>query len=393
MTVSRNMYNLKAIIIGSGMAGLAAGIAMRQAGYEVEIYEKTSKLRPAGAGISLWSNGIKILNKLGLGKEVAAIGGEMNRMEYRNHEGEILNHVNLMPLVERVGQRPYPVSRTDLQQMMLTAFGEADVRMGMRCVEVKQDADSATAIFEDGTTATGDLVVGADGIHSVVREYLNGGKVEPRYAGYVNWNGIVEASPDLSESDVWVIYVGEGKRASMMPIGGNRFYFFFGCPKPKGTQVEPKNIRAELQETFTDWAQPVQNLIEKLDPEEVNRLEISDIDPLPHLVNGRIALVGDSAHATTPTLGQGGCQAMEDAEVLCRYLVTTNISIEDALKRYEIERKERVAQLVLKARKRTDTIYNKEPDLTQEWYRQLKREEEKDVTDAIAKIILGGPLH
>ena len=387
------MYNLKAIVIGAGMAGLATGIALRQAGYEVEIYEKTRNLRPAGAGISLWSNGIKVLNKLGLGKEVAAIGGQMNRMEYRNQQGEILNDINLLPLMEQVGQRPYPVSRTDLQEMMLKAFGESDVNMGMRCVKVKQDADSATAIFEDGTTATGDVVIGADGIHSAVREYLNGGKVEPRYAGYVNWNGIVEASPDLSESDVWVIYVGEGKRASMMPIGDNRFYFFMGCPKPQGTKVPPEEIRAELQEIFTAWAQPVQNLIEKLDPQQVNRLEISDIDPLPHLVKGRIALVGDAAHATTPTLGQGGCQAMEDAEVLCRYLVTTNISVEDALKRYETERKERVAKLVLKARKRTDTIYNKQPDLTQEWYEQLKQEEEKDVTNAIAKIILGGPLH
>ncbi len=386
------MYCLKVIVIGAGMAGLAAGIAMRQVGYEVEIYEKTRKLRPAGAGISLWSNGIKVLNKLGLGKEVAAIGGQMNRMEYRNQEGEVLNDINLLPLMEEVGQRPYPVSRTDLQQMMLSAFGESDVTMGMRCVEVKQDRESATAIFEDGTTATGDVVIGADGIHSAVREYLGGGKVEPRYAGYVNWNGIVEASPDLAESDVWVIYVGDGKRASMMPIGDNRFYFFMGCPKPQGTSTLPENIRAELKEIFTGWAQPVQNLIEKLDPEKVNRLEISDIDPLPSLVRGRIALVGDAGHATTPTLGQGGCQAMEDAEVLCRYLVTTNISVEDALKRYETERKERVKKLVLKARKRTDTIYNKEPDLTQQWYEQLKQEKPQDVTNAIAKIILGGPL-
>ena len=387
------MYGLKTIIIGSGMAGLTAGISLRQAGYEVEIYEKTSKLRPAGAGISLWSNGIKVLNKIGLGREVAAIGGQMNRMEYRNHHGEVLNDINLIPLVEKVGQRPYPVSRTDLQNMMLDAFGKEDVRLGMRCVSVEQDENSATAIFEDGTTATGDVLIGADGIHSVVRNYVGGEKVEPRYADYVNWNGLVEASPDLAESDVWVIYVGDGKRASMMPVGDNRFYFFFGCPKPKGTKVEPKDIRAELAETFAGWAQPVQNLIQKLDPEQVNRLEISDIDPLDHLVKGRIALVGDSAHATTPTLGQGGCQAMEDAEVLCRYLVTTNISVEDALKRYEAERKERVAQLVLKARKRTDTIYNKVPEKTQEWYEQLKQEEPKDVTDAISKIILGGPFH
>ena len=317
----------------------------------------------------------------------------MNRMEYRNLQGEVLNGVNLIPLMEQVGQRPYPVSRTDLQQMMLDAFGESDVKMGMRCVEVKQDVDSATAIFEDGSTATGDVVIGADGIHSVVRTYLAGGKIEPRYADYVNWNGLVDASPDLAESDVWVIYVGDGKRASMMPVGGNRFYFFMGCPKPQGTTAPNGDIRAELKETFAGWAQPVQNLIDKLDPEQVNRLEISDIDPLASLVEGRVALVGDSAHATTPTLGQGGCQAMEDAEVLCRYLVTTNISVEDALKRYEAERKERVANLVLKARKRTDTIYNKEPDLTQQWYEQLKQENPQDVTGAIAKIILGGPLH
>ncbi len=386
------MYNLKAVIIGAGMAGLTIGIALRQAGYKVEIYERTKKLRPAGAGISLWSNGIKVLNKLGLGEEVAAIGGQMNRMEYRNLEGEVLNDINLIPLMEQVGQRPYPVSRTDLQQMMLTAFGEEDVKMGMPCVEVKQDEDKATAVFEDGTTATADVLIAADGVNSIVRSYLNGSEIQPRYAGYVNWNGIVEASPDLAQKDVWVIYVGDGKRASMMPIGDNRFYFFFGCPMAQGSKTPPEKIRAELQEVFQGWATPVQNLIAKIDLDQVNRLEIGDLDPLPHLVKGRIALVGDSAHASTPTLGQGGCQAMEDGEVLSRYLITTNISVEDALNRYEAERKERVAKLVLKARKRTDIIYNKEPDLTREWYEQLKQEEEKDVTDAIAKIILGGPL-
>ena len=387
------MYGLKAVIIGSGMAGLATGISLRQAGYKVEIYEKTSELRPAGAGISLWSNGIKVLNKLGLGREIAAIGGQMNRMEYRNQDGEVLNDINLLPLIEQVGQRPYPVSRTDLQNLMLDAFGKEDVRLGMRCVSVEQDENSATAIFEDGTTATGDVLIGADGIHSVVRTYITGEKTQLRYAGYVNWNGLVPASSDLAESDVWVIYVGEGKRASMMPVGDNRFYFFFGCPQPQGTQVAPKDIQAELKEIFAGWAQPVQNLINKLDPEQVNRLEISDIEPLSHLVQGRIALVGDSGHATTPTLGQGGCQAIEDAEVLSRYLITTNISVADALKRYELARKERVAKLVLKARKRTDTIYNKVPTATQEWYEQLKQEKPQDVTDAISKIILGGPLN
>ncbi|MGD1859021.1 MAG: FAD-dependent urate hydroxylase HpxO [Leptolyngbyaceae cyanobacterium] len=386
------MYRLKAVVIGAGMAGLAIGISLRQAGYEVEIYEKTSKIRPAGAGISLWSNGIKVLNRLGLGKEVAAIGGQMNRMEYRTHQDELLNHIDLIPLINEVGQRPYPVSRTDLQEIMLAAFGPDQVHLNMRCVGVKQDEHSATAIFEDGSMATGDVVIGADGIHSEIRSYV-AGETHTRYADYVNWNGLVAVDDDLPAHDSWVIYVGEGKRASMMPVGGDRFYFFFGCPKPPGTTTAPKDIPAELADIFAGWAEPVQHLIKKLDPEQVNRLEISDLDPLPQLAKGRVVLVGDSAHASTPTLGQGGCQAMEDAEVLCRYLVTTNISVADALKRYEAERKERVAELVLKARKRTDKIYNKVPEETQAWYEQLKYEAPHEVTDAIAGVILGGPLH
>jgi len=179
----------------------------------------------------------------------------------------------------------------------------------------------------------------------------------------------------------------------MMPIGSDRLYFFFGAPMPKGTTVEPCDRRAELAHIFTGWAEPVQNLIKELNPLETNRLEINDLDPLEHIVKGRVVLLGDSAHASTPTLGQGGCQAMEDAEVLCRYLITTNLGVEDALKRYEAERKDRPSQLVLKARKRADIIYGKDPDLTQQWYDSLEKEDESEVVEGLAKVILAGPFH
>jgi FAD-dependent urate hydroxylase len=136
----------------------------------------------------------------------------------------------------------------------------------------------------------------------------------------------------------------------------------------------------------------VQNLIQTLDPETNNRLEIGDLDPLDKLVRGRVALLGDSAHATTPTLGQGGCQAIEDAEVLTRYLVTTNISVADALQRYQDARKDRTANLVLKARKRTGMIYGYEPTTTQQWYEDLKKEPPEAVINALAKVILAGPM-
>jgi FAD-dependent urate hydroxylase len=386
------MYNLKVIIIGAGIGGLTTGIAMKQAGYRVEIYDRVAELRPAGAGISLWSNGVKVLNRLGLGEKLAAIGGEMNAMEYRSHTDEPLSYIDLHPLFERVGQRPYPVARTDLQAMLLAEFGPDDVHLEMPCVAIEQDDHSATAIFDNGHRATGDLVIGADGIRSAVRAYVLNRPVERRYAHYVNWNGLVAAHPDLCAKDRWVIYVGDSKRASMMPVGGDRFYFFFGAPMEEGTHVDPAHRGDELAKIFQGWPTPVQNLIQAIDPEATNRLEIGDIDPLERLVRGRIALLGDSAHATTPTLGQGGCQAIEDAEVLTRYLVTTNISVPDALSRYENARKDRTAELVLKARKRTSTIYGHEPAATQQWYQDLKQEPPEAVINALAKVILAGPL-
>jgi FAD-dependent urate hydroxylase len=387
------MDNLKVVIIGAGMGGLTTAIAMRQAGYEVEIYDRVSQLRPAGAGISLWSNGVKVLNRLGLSKEIAAIGGQMDRVTYYSQMGEKLTDFSLQPLVDCVGQRPYPVARTDLQSMLLDAFGAENVQLNSKCVAVEQDADSVTAIFEDGRKATGDVLVAADGTHSMTRSYVLGHAVERRYVGYVNWNGLVPASEDLAPKDSWVIYVGEHKRASMMPVGGDRFYFFFDVPLPKGTVSSPETYREELSSFFKGWADPVQTLIQRLDPVKTNRVEIHDIEPLTTLVRDRVALLGDAGHSTAPDLGQGGCQAIEDALVLATYLQTTNIGVVDALKRYESARCDRVADVINRARKRSNMTHGKEPEKTQQWYEELKHEDGTDILDAISRTILAGPLH
>lgn len=387
------MDNLKVVIIGAGMGGLATGIALRQAGYHVEIYDRVSELRPAGAGISLWSNGVKVLNRLGLGKDIACIGGQMDRVAYYSNTGEKLTDFSLQPLIDRVGQRPYPVARTDLQEMLLNEFGAENVQLNSKCIAVEQDADSVTAIFEDGRKATGDVLVAADGTHSMTRSYILGHAVERRYVGYVNWNGLVPASDDLAPKNSWDVYVGEHKRASMMPVGSDRFYFFFDVPLPKGTASKPETYREELASFFKGWPDQVQNLIQRLDPLKTNRVEIHDIEPLQTLVSGRVALLGDAGHSTAPDLGQGGCQAMEDTLVLTTYLQTTNISVEDALKRYEAARKDRVADIITKARKRSNMTHGKEPEKTQQWYEELKHEDGTSILNAISNTILAGPLH
>ena len=388
------MNNLKVIIVGAGMGGLTTAIAMTQAGYHVEIYDRVRELRPAGAGISLWSNGVKVLNRLGLGAEIAAIGGPMQRMSYCRKTGEVLNNFSLQPLVERVGQCPYPVARTDLQQMLLNAFGADKVQLNSKCVAVEQTADSATAIFENGHRATGDVVIGADGTHSIIRSAVLEHPTTRRYAGYVNWNGLVEADEALAPKNSWVIYAGDAQRASLMPVGGDRFYFFFDVPLPESEAKTdaPGEIREELSQHFAGWAEPVQQLIQKLDPTKTNRVPIHDIEPLPKLVNGRIALLGDAGHSTTPDLGQGGCQAIEDAWVLATTLLTTNLSVTDALQRYETARSDRTAEIILKARKRADMIHGKDRAVTQQWYDDLAQEDGSNIMAAIGNIILKGPL-
>jgi FAD-dependent urate hydroxylase len=387
------MRNLKAIVVGAGMGGLTTAVALRQAGFEVEVYDRVRELRPAGAAISLWSNGIKVLNRLGLGDQMAAIGGCMERMAYFSHTGELLTDFSLTPLVTAVGQCPHPVSRTELQAMLLQAIGAETVRLGAKCVGVKQDADSATAWFDDGSSATGDLVIGADGTRSIVRDYVLGYKLERRYVGYVNWNGIVPATADLAPKTSWALYVGDHKRASLMPISGDRFYFFLDVPMPYEATSALGDIREDLTRFFTGWAAPVQTLIQRLDPETTNRVLIHDTEPLPQFVRGRVALVGDAAHTTAPDLGQGGCQALEDAFVLTNYLHSTNLSVADALQRYETARKDRVADVIQRARQRSDITHGKDPAQTQAWYAELRQEDGNRIIQAIARTILAGPLN
>lgn len=387
-----DMQNLKVIIIGAGMGGLTAAIALERAGFTVEIYERVRELRPAGAGISLWSNGVKVLNSLGLEAEMAAIGGSMEVMQYRDRQGELLNNIDLLPLVELVGQRPYPVARTDLQALLLKTL-QTPVQLGHTCVGIDQNAQGVTATFENGVQATGDLLIAADGVRSLAREYVLGYAVEPQYGGYVNWNGLVPVSPDLAPANHWVIYVGQHQRASMMPVAGDRFYFFFDVPMVKAIAEQGGDIRADLNLFFQDWAAPVQRLIARLEPERTNRVLIHDVGPINTLVRGRVALLGDAAHATCPDLGQGGCQAMEDGWMLTHFLKTTSLGVEDALRRYNAQREPRTRAVVEKARRRAEQIHGKDPQVTADWYAQLRQESPSAVREAIAQVILAGPLH
>jgi len=390
------MFDLEVVVVGGGIAGLSAALFMRREGFKTHVYERAEEILPVGAAISVWSNGVKVMNRLRLGKEMIKRGGRMDRMIYRGHDGKPLVDMDLSPVYNEVGERAYPVARGELQQLLMDTYVAegGPLTLGRSCVGVEQvdpsDPDSKlVAVFDDGSkSAPCDLVLGADGIKSCVRDFVLGCETPIRYH-YTNFNGLVPMDAKIGKPNEWIMYVGEGKRASVMPVGGNRFYFFMGAPLPEDAPVPARGeaMREELKQIFKGWPEPVQCLLDAIDVNKsLNRIPICDHDPLPKYYRGRAVLLGDAAHATTPTLGQGGCQALEDAEVLSSFLTTTNISVQDALERYSQHRQERVHTMVIKARERTATIYPRTEEdwkATRAWYKDLA--ESPEVGDNILK--------
>ncbi|WP_447927234.1 FAD-dependent urate hydroxylase HpxO [Vreelandella sp. EE27] len=397
---------LSIVVIGAGMGGLSAALAFKRQGHRVQVFERVEVMRPVGAAISLWPNGVKVMHQLGLGTTVEQISGDMTRMRYLSHEGHLLSDFSLTPLYDAVHQRACPISRAALQQTLFDAVGAEHIALGRSCVDYEADDDGVTAVLEDGERVEADLLVVADGTHSRLRNKIVGQRVERQYVGYVNWNVRVAAHPDLAPLESWDQYVGEGKRVSLMPMGtgGNdegqqEFYCFFDVPLKAGTPADSEHYRDELKAHFAGWSPAVQKLIDQFDPARMARVEIHDIEPLSTLIDTRVALLGDAAHGMAPDLGQGGCQAMEDAWVLAE-AVNKALAENDeraqalaqALAQYDHARVERVGEIVARARKRADMIHGENPAETQAWYEALKHEDGQGVREGIQKTVVGGPL-
>lgn len=398
--------SLNVLVIGAGMGGLSAALAFQQHGHRVTVMERVEDIRPIGAAISLWSNGVKVMHQLGLGTTIERLSGDMQRMRYLRHDGELLSDFPLTPLYDDVQQRACPIARAALQQTLFDAVGAENIELGQHCIDYTSDTDGVAAFFADGRQVAADLLIVADGTHSKLRNKIIGRPVERQYVGYVNWNVRVPATDELAPLDSWDQYVGESKRVSLMPMGtgGNadaeqEFYCFFDVPLPADTPNEPARYQEELREHFSGWSGAVQTLIEHFDPARMARVEIHDIEPLETLTDTRVALLGDAAHGMAPDLGQGGCQAMEDAWVLAQVVQkaledvpTTNEALRQALDNYNTARVKRVGEIVARARTRAEMIHGHTPALTQHWYDELSREDGQGVREGIKKTILGGPL-
>lgn len=389
---------MKVIIIGAGIGGTSAGLALRRLGHEVTIYDQMRENKPVGAALSLWSNGVKVLNWLGLGDEVAALGGSMDSMSYHDGlTGETLCRFSLDPVTAQTGQKPYPVARADLQALLMERFGLSRIRLGMRMESIEDDGSTVTVTFADGTVDRCDLLIGADGARSITRDYVTPvgvPRIEREYAGYTNFNGLVPANPAIGPLNEWTSYVAYGKRACVMPVAGDRFYFWFDVPQPPGLPYDRADGTRPLEAAFAGWAPGVRALIDSIDPAvSLNRVEIWDITPFHTWVKGRVAILGDAAHNTAPDIGQGACSALEDSFALGIAFATNTVSVEDTLLRYQEARAERAGELVLRARARGYETHAFEPGVTEGWYESLRGTDGAGIIRGIVGNIEGSPVN
>lgn len=385
---------MRVIIIGAGIGGASAAIALKRLGHDVHVYDQIRENRPVGAALSLWPNGVKVLNWLGLAEQVAELGGRMDQMAYVDGiAGDTMCRFSLEPVTALTGQQPYPVARADLQALLMDAVGAGRIHLGMRMTAIAEDDDQVTVSFADGSSAVADLVIAADGARSIARDYVRGTATERHYSGYTNFNGLVPIDPRIGPADQWTTYVADGKRVSIMPVAGDRFYFFFDVPQPSGVPYDRSEGVAPLRAAFDGWAPGVQVLLDAIDPEQsLNRVEIWDVDPFHTWTRGRVALLGDAAHNTAPDIGQGACSALEDSFVLGLVFATTTRGVPDALRRYEAARTERAGDLVLRARKRAAETHGFDPAVTQAWYEGLRQETGENVIRGIVGNITDSPV-
>jgi 2-polyprenyl-6-methoxyphenol hydroxylase-like FAD-dependent oxidoreductase len=333
---------MRVAIIGAGIGGLNTAIALRRIGYEVAVFERAPQLREVGAGISLWTNAMTALDALGAGDAVRNVSVPLSISELRIRNGRtIVNRVRAVDLAKRMARPELVriVHRAELVESLARLLPPAAITFGRECERMTEEENSVTIHFTCGHTATAQAIVGADGIRSAVRKSI-GHVDDPRYAGYTCWRGI-GPRPRAMKPGYLAEWWGRGRRFGMATLPGDRVYWFAVKNAPAGGQNDDE--KAEVLDSFRNWCEPVPELIESTPSRHVFRNDILDRPPARPWSRGRIVLMGDAAHPTTPNLGQGGCMAIEDAVILAQTLVASRGDFGQAFRAFEQRRYARTA--------------------------------------------------
>jgi salicylate hydroxylase len=355
---------MKVLVAGAGIGGLTAALALIRRGVAVEVYEQAQALREVGAGVQLSPNGSRALFALGVGE--AAVG---TASVARNRDLRIWDSGDGHPIGDTLADAaadsgfPYmTLYRPDLLGVLEAAVREAApeaIRLGRKAVGFEDLGERVRLRFADGGTAEGDLLVGADGIHSAIRRQL-WGEPPARFTGLIAWRGVIpmERLPEALQRRLGAIWIGPGRHVVHYPLRRGTLMNFVGVVEGVDWQVESwtaQGPREELRRDFAGWHADVHAMIEAI--ETPFRWAFLARDPLPVWGQGRVTLLGDACHPTLPFMAQGAVMAVEDGFILARAL-TEVAGVEPALRRYEDARRDRTARVVRGSNENTGRFHN-----------------------------------
>ncbi len=391
-------------ILGAGVAGMATAIALRQRGHTVRVYERRLSQAGLGAGVVLWPNAGFVLAELGLLPDIAASGGRLAAMKRFNDCGEPLGRLDISELDRRMGFPSYAILRTDLQRILLARAADAGIPIfhGKRAVEIASESHGhATVHFDDGGAIEAALVIGADGrMNSCARRYVLGANIPavPVFQGVASWIGAMTAPAGLVEEIAALDYWGVGKRFGIVAVNPSTLYWAGSiAAAAPGTTTGHADAKAELMAHFSGWPAIVHSVIEQSEGRRIRQVDLYDHDPVETWHRGRVLMIGDAAHASLPTSGQGASQALEDAWHLAQCLADDPIDLDASLTAFTERRKVKTHSMTRIGRDFSSSLFSMDVEACRLRNRQARQ---SDTAQAIAAMAAGwgaglplAPLH
>lgn len=327
-----------AVVVGAGIGGVTAASTLARAGWQVTVLERAAELGEVGAGISIWPAAARVLDDLGIGDKLRGEASLSGLAGVRRPDGKWLAAVDSSGY-----ELPMLVHRARLHEAIRESFPDTvEIRTGVTVTGATASGELTTG---SGATVTADLVVAADGVRSTVRRALIPGGPVPRYAGYTAYRGIAPAGIVDTGGETW----GRAQRFGFVRMVDGRGYWYATRNVAEGTS-SAETAHADVLRLFGDWHDPIPELVRRTPAESMLVNDLYDLElPLPSFAQGRVALLGDAAHAMTPNLGRGACSAIEDAAALVRALENES-DVVTALTAYDTDRRKPTAKLIRRSR-------------------------------------------
>ena len=351
---------MKIGILGGGIGGLSTAIALKQEGFNVDVYERHERPTEIGAGIVCWPNASFVLEQLGVLAKVAKMSGSLNYMNRFSCRGEPIGSLDINKLNQLMKYPSYSILRKDLMNILTQRTHELGIEIHYQhnVISLSNNNGKVCVQFSNGKKIEPDVIVGADGrMNSFARKYVNEDNT-PIYQGFINWVGVFECESDifteLSVSDYW----GAGERFGIVPISKTKAYWAGGVASEDIGEVKPEVYKSELNALFSHWPGQIAKIINETPLSRINKIYVHDHDPINNWHKNNVLLLGDAAHSPLPTSGQGACQTLEDAWHLTNCLTEHIGDISKAFKQFTELRMLKTSGITMGGRQLASSIFN-----------------------------------